>query len=234
MKTCALSNRELRDLLEWCHENDLRLLNVCRFLAGICEGYNKPDERWAMSQVACDAMAKAFGAKVIRVAERQGFDLLFHVAEGRWIRISVKVEQHVFQEEAKKTREDLRPGVVVMTNPKSAASAHRQRTDFDALLVIQRGPLKRGHRNGRYVVRYGVVPNGEWLQSKYCTNKDSQQTVKITNQEWSEYGFLGSEDEVLSVVPPKVVRRVERMVRRHRLKALVRQIQELDADGGGQ
>lgn len=81
------------------------------------------------------------------------------------------------------------------------------------------------------MVRFGMVPNGAWLQGRYKTNKDKQQQVRITNAEWDNYGFLGPISEVRRIVPNEAVRAFEnktRLDRAHGLKRLADAIMEME------
>ena len=110
-----------------------------------------------------------------------------------------------------------------MTNARSIETAVSRRSDFDILLVIQTGPLHSGLRKGLHVVRFGIMPNSEWLQSKYVMNNDKQQVVCIRNDEWSERGFLSADCEVVPVIVSDV-RNVEGRVRKGRRESLERLI----------
>lgn len=208
----------LTELWTWVAENERDVLAVCERLAMVANGYSRPDERWAMSQIVCTKLAETFPGRMT-VSEEQGHDLLFSLIDNGILRISVKIEQAIFQEMRKNGRALLKPRKITMTNARSRESAERPRDDFDVLLAIQRGPLKGGRREGRYMVRFGAVQNGLWLQEKYVTNKDSQQQVAIANEEWVQHGFLSGETEI-EPVPSDLVRQMEHTVRTYRIWAL--------------
>jgi hypothetical protein len=155
------------------------------------------------------------------VVETQGYDLLFRLDSGRGLRISVKIGATIFQDHCGRGWRLLEPGGIILANARSARSAGRRRDDFDILLAIQRGPFKGGRRSGRHIVRFAMVPNGAWLQDRSMANNDSQQKVRITNAEWSHYGFLGPESEIRRPADVALVRGVEGDIRRERAERLI-------------
>jgi hypothetical protein len=229
-----LSDEEWLGLVKWFQDNKERWMEVCRFLARICQGYNNEDERWLISRRACDKIRSVFGDEV-KVAEQRGFDIKLRLAKGRWIRVSLKVLQHAFQESFKRDSQLLKPKSILMTNPKSEGSARKQRRDFDLLLVLQRGPLKNGGRKGRFIIGFAAVPNSDWLQGKYQTNSDSQQIVRISDKEWEEHGHICGEREEVperDVLLASTVKRIERTSRRKMCRCLSRQLAEMDRHHG--
>ena len=211
-----MTDNEWAELKLWCCENEERMLEVSRNIAMTSGGYSHADERFALGQLSADMLAKGF--RDMEVAEQQGYDLLFNF-RAQQVRISVKASQHIFEERRKKGNGFCKPRAVTMTNARSTRSANSRRSDFDILLVIQTGPLQVGKREGLHVVRFGIVPNSEWLQNKYITNNDKQQTVRISDEEWRERGFFSTDCEVIPVSTDET-RRIEKEVRRIRREKL--------------
>jgi hypothetical protein len=211
-----LTDQEWNELKSWCCENEERILGVSRNIAMVAGGYSRADERFALGQLSADMLAKEFND--MKVAEQQGYDLLFGFGE-RQIRISVKASQHIFEEMRKRGVGFCKPRIIMMANTRSAESASSRRDDFDVLLVIQTGPLHGGRRKDLNVVRFGMMPNSEWLQGKYVINNDKQQTICIKNDEWTERGFLSADCEVVPVASSDV-RDAEKRVRHNRRERL--------------
>lgn len=215
-----LTDQEWNELKSWCRENEGRVLGISRSIAMVAGGYSRADERFALGQLSADMLAE--GLDDMKVAEQQGYDLMFGFGILP-VRISVKASRHIFEETRKRGEGFCKPRPITMTNARSTESANSRRADFDVLLVIQTGPLQGGRRKGVSVVRFGMMPNSEWLQSKYVTNKDKQQIVCIGNDEWVERGFLSAECEIRPVAAGDV-RDTEKGVRKSRRERLERLI----------
>lgn len=214
-----LTSAELDEYKAWMEQNQVALIDVCRHFAIVAVGYSEADERWTMSAIVCDMLSKAFPDR-IHMVETQGYDLIHRLDSGKEIRKSVKVEMTLFQDFYKKGWRLRKPRPVTLANARSVESAERKRHDFDVLFAVQRGPFNGGRRNGKHIVRFGMVPNGTWLQNRCTINKDSQQQVRITNAEWNHYGFLGPESEIRPAAPT-VIREIERDIRRERVDRLI-------------
>jgi hypothetical protein len=201
------------DIISWFKGNSQSVLDVCGFIAKVAGGYSCPDERFAMSQLACDCLKNKFPDDFV-IAESKGYDLLFNDT-----RISLKIQRHIFQEIGDRNHL-LKPQKIAMANKRSFNSAIKNNLDFDFLFAIQRGPFLYGARRHRRFVRFGVIQNDEWLQRKYVINNDAQQHIIITNDEWQTKGLLSMECEVENIILPELIRDVEALVRLRRYKLL--------------
>jgi hypothetical protein len=211
---------EIHACMEWMRSNELEVLAVLGEVASCAQSFNAPDDRFAMSRLACLRLEEAFSDSIKR-KESKGYDLVW----GLGVKVSLKMLQTIFGgEQWRRNKRRTGPKIITMANTRSPQAAENvDPGDFDILFAYQRGPLESGRRKSRFITQFGLKQHDKRLCDCYTTGvNDPQRKLRLERDNWD---YLSSELEIV----PYPAASIDSIMRRPADSALLNGLASLKA-----
>jgi len=176
--------------IKFCEDNcDSIIKAISSAASHIPPKMNLPDYRFNINNLYCHALTKQFSlggeGGTLRSSYGVGYDMMFADTD----KISVKIQQEVFQRYKKNGIALMVAKDIIMKNCLGKASESKMDLDIDFLLAIQRGKEK----SGKVFVGFGAI-------SKHNLNKfirvcdGDQFKAKIPNSDFEFFSGLQKVD----------------------------------------
>lgn len=172
--------------VNFCKNNPNRFIKAIGLAArNIPPKMNFPDYRFNINNIFCHSLSREFSlggeGGTLRSAYNEGYDMMY----ADMIKISVKIQQEIFQREMK-NKVLTCPKELIMKNCLGGNNQDKKDLDLDFLMAIQRGKDKG---NGKIFVGFGVISKSKLSELIYTRNQD-QIIVKIKNDDLDFYSGL--------------------------------------------